>query len=148
MGRTRSGASRPEREGPGSTKVCESCGRAFAWRAKWAQSWDDVRYCSDACRRRGVTEHDRELERRLLDELRHAPRRAIVDLDAVTEAMSTEAREPGGSGASREREGMRRAARRLVAQGRAEMVQSGRTVDPSTARGRVGVRLTARAQRI
>ena len=33
------------------TKVCAACGRPFAWRKKWARVWDDVRYCSDACRR-------------------------------------------------------------------------------------------------
>ncbi|HIK45442.1 MAG TPA: DUF2256 domain-containing protein, partial [Leptolyngbyaceae cyanobacterium M65_K2018_010] len=24
----------------------------FAWRKKWAACWDDVKYCSDRCRRR------------------------------------------------------------------------------------------------
>jgi hypothetical protein len=33
------------------TKVCEVCKRPFTWRKKWALVWDDVRYCSDACRR-------------------------------------------------------------------------------------------------
>jgi len=31
-------------------KICAACGRPFAWRRKWAKSWDEVRYCSDACR--------------------------------------------------------------------------------------------------
>lgn len=35
------------------TKTCEACGRPFAWRKKWERDWDQVRYCSDACRRRG-----------------------------------------------------------------------------------------------
>ncbi|MBS3800014.1 MAG: DUF2256 domain-containing protein [Thioalkalivibrio sp.] len=34
------------------TKVCPVCGRPFTWRRKWARCWDEVRYCSDACRRR------------------------------------------------------------------------------------------------
>ena len=34
-------------------KVCESCGRPFAWRKKWVRVWDQVKYCSDACRRKG-----------------------------------------------------------------------------------------------
>ncbi|MEI6341824.1 MAG: DUF2256 domain-containing protein [Verrucomicrobiota bacterium] len=38
------------------TKDCIACGRPFAWRKKWERCWDDVRYCSDACRRgRGPT---------------------------------------------------------------------------------------------
>ena len=32
-------------------KVCATCGRPFAWRKKWEAVWDEVRYCSDRCRR-------------------------------------------------------------------------------------------------
>ena len=32
------------------TKVCICCQRLFAWRKKWAQVWDEVKYCSDRCR--------------------------------------------------------------------------------------------------
>jgi hypothetical protein len=32
-------------------KMCAACGRPFAWRRKWARDWENVRYCSDACRR-------------------------------------------------------------------------------------------------
>ena len=32
------------------TKVCACCQRPFAWRKKWAQVWDEVKYCSDRCR--------------------------------------------------------------------------------------------------
>ncbi len=31
-------------------KTCAACGRPFAWRKKWARDWDQVRFCSDACR--------------------------------------------------------------------------------------------------
>lgn len=43
-------------------KICASCGRAFAWRKAWARDWEQVRYCSDACRRRKVRPVDRALE--------------------------------------------------------------------------------------
>ncbi|MFZ4604720.1 MAG: DUF2256 domain-containing protein [Caulobacter sp.] len=33
------------------TKDCAVCRRPFAWRRKWATCWDEVRYCSDRCRR-------------------------------------------------------------------------------------------------
>ncbi|MBM3885063.1 MAG: DUF2256 domain-containing protein [Gemmatimonadetes bacterium] len=36
-------------------KTCEACGRPFTWRKKWERDWDQVRYCSDACRRRGAS---------------------------------------------------------------------------------------------
>ncbi|MDP9095259.1 MAG: DUF2256 domain-containing protein [Pseudomonadota bacterium] len=32
------------------SKICASCGRPFTWRKKWASTWGEVRYCSDACR--------------------------------------------------------------------------------------------------
>ena len=33
------------------TKPCACCGRPFAWRKKWARVWDEVKYCSERCRR-------------------------------------------------------------------------------------------------
>lgn len=33
------------------TKVCATCGKPFTWRKKWARDWDQVRYCSERCRR-------------------------------------------------------------------------------------------------
>lgn len=33
------------------TKTCAACQRPFAWRKKWRKDWEEVRYCSDACRR-------------------------------------------------------------------------------------------------
>ncbi|MCA0359903.1 MAG: DUF2256 domain-containing protein [Armatimonadetes bacterium] len=37
---------------PLPTKVCAVCGRPFAWRKKWESVWDEVKYCSERCRRR------------------------------------------------------------------------------------------------
>lgn len=34
------------------TKICACCGRPFQWRRKWKTVWDEVRYCSERCRRR------------------------------------------------------------------------------------------------
>ncbi|RLS70264.1 MAG: DUF2256 domain-containing protein [Planctomycetota bacterium] len=34
------------------TKICPTCNRPFSWRKKWAKVWDQVKYCSDACRKR------------------------------------------------------------------------------------------------
>jgi len=31
-------------------KICAAYGRPFTWRRKWARDWDQVRFCSDACR--------------------------------------------------------------------------------------------------
>ena len=34
------------------SKPCLVCGRPMSWRKAWAKNWDEVRYCSDACRAR------------------------------------------------------------------------------------------------
>ncbi|MDP9026851.1 MAG: DUF2256 domain-containing protein [Actinomycetota bacterium] len=34
------------------SKTCAVCGRTMTWRKAWARNWDEVRYCSDGCRRR------------------------------------------------------------------------------------------------
>ena len=33
------------------SKTCATCGKPFTWRKKWAKVWDDVRYCSERCKR-------------------------------------------------------------------------------------------------
>lgn len=33
------------------SKNCATCGLPFTWRKKWERDWDEVRYCSDRCRR-------------------------------------------------------------------------------------------------
>ncbi|MEM1021058.1 MAG: DUF2256 domain-containing protein [Pseudomonadota bacterium] len=36
-------------------KICPVCKRPFKWRKKWAANWDDVKYCSERCRRGAKT---------------------------------------------------------------------------------------------
>lgn len=45
MGRVRSKSDLP-------TKICPVCQRPFTWRKKWEDCWDEVKYCSERCRRR------------------------------------------------------------------------------------------------
>jgi hypothetical protein len=33
-------------------KLCAACNRPFTWRKKWARDWEQVRFCSEACKRR------------------------------------------------------------------------------------------------
>ncbi len=32
-------------------KLCVICLRPMQWRKKWEKVWDEVKYCSDACRK-------------------------------------------------------------------------------------------------
>ena len=36
------------------SKPCVACGRPMSWRRRWAKNWDEVKFCSDACRRNKV----------------------------------------------------------------------------------------------
>ena len=123
MGRSR------ETGGTPPPRVCAACGRAMEYRKRWARNWDTVRYCSDACRRRGVGPEDRALERRIVELLSARPASATLCPGEVARAHA-------GEGPWRPLlEPVRRAARRLVAEGRVVILQKGRVVDPSTARG-------------
>lgn len=33
------------------SKICACCGRPMVWRKSWAKNWDEVKYCSEKCRR-------------------------------------------------------------------------------------------------
>jgi len=33
------------------SKPCTACGRPMTWRRRWARTWDEVKFCSAACRR-------------------------------------------------------------------------------------------------
>ncbi|MDX1761823.1 MAG: DUF2256 domain-containing protein [Christiangramia sp.] len=32
-------------------KICPVCSRPFKWRKKWEKDWENVKYCSEKCRR-------------------------------------------------------------------------------------------------
>ncbi|MEP3654696.1 MAG: DUF2256 domain-containing protein [Litorimonas sp.] len=38
------------------TKICVVCDKPFTWRKKWERVWDEVKFCSERCRRnKGMT---------------------------------------------------------------------------------------------
>ncbi|RKH10425.1 DUF2256 and DUF3253 domain-containing protein [Corallococcus sp. CA053C] len=119
---------------PPPPKPCAVCGRAITWRKKWARDWESVRYCSDACRGRRTQARDSPLEALILELL---ARRA----GGATVCPSEVARAVGDDDWRSQMEPVREAARRLVARGVLDIVQGGRVVDPSTARGPIRLRL-------
>ncbi|TIC81946.1 DUF2256 and DUF3253 domain-containing protein [Nocardioides sp. GY 10127] len=114
-------------------KSCATCGRRIEWRKKWERDWEQVRYCSTACRRHRPGPVDEALERSITDLL--AARAA-----SATICPSEAARAVGGEDWRDLMEPARQAARRLVAAGQVEITQGGRVVDPSTAKGPIRVR--------
>jgi hypothetical protein len=137
MGRARQGAgSRRDRPGErpiDDLRVCAGCGRAFSWRRALAADWEAVRWCSAACRRRGIGPVDRELERAISDLLDDCGATGTICPDEA-------ARRVDPVGWATLREPARRAARRMVAEGAVEIVQDGRVADPSTAKGPIRLR--------
>jgi hypothetical protein len=106
---------------------------ASPWRKAWARDWLQVRYCSAGCRRRGLTASDGDLEAAIRDLLAARARTATI-------CPSEAARRVDPEGWRGLMEPARMAARRLVAQGEVEVVQGGRAVDPSTAKGPIRIR--------
>jgi hypothetical protein len=128
VGRDRS-SGRPE-------KTCTSCGRRVAWRAKWADDWEQVRYCSAACRRRRVRPVDEALERAITTLLARRGRGGTI-CPSEAARLVHDAEDEGWRDLM---EPARRAARRLVAAGEVEITQRSRVVDPSTAKGPIRIR--------
>jgi len=117
----------------GDARVCVACGRTITWRKKWAANWDEVRYCSDACRRRKVRPVDRALEEAIVELLASRASGATICPSEAARLVAPDDWRPL-------MEPARRAARRLVAADQVEITQGGRVVDPSTAKGPIRVR--------
>jgi hypothetical protein len=117
------------------SKLCATCGRRFHWRKAWERDWDQVRFCSGACRRARPDATDRSLEEAIVELLGRRARGATICSSEAARAVAPEDWRPL-------MERARRAGRRLAAAGRVEFTQGGRVVDPSDARGPVRLRLS------
>lgn len=130
---------------PFPDKTCASCGRSFAWRKKWARDWDEVRFCSDACRSRVTDPRAAALEAAILTLLAARGRdKTICPSEAaklVGSAATDIAPAQAEQGWQSLMEPARAAARRLVASGRIVITQQGHVVDPSTAKGPIRLKL-------
>jgi hypothetical protein len=113
-------------------KICVSCGRRIEWRKKWERSWNEVRYCSDRCRRDRPSDLDHDLETAILSLLESRANDTTICPSEAARAVTTDWKPL--------MERTRSAARRLHAAGSIEIVQGGRVVDPSTAKGPIRLR--------
>lgn len=112
-------------------KTCSSCGRQIEWRKKWANCWDSVKFCSDACRRVKPGKPDRQLEETILSLLASRAINATICPSEAARAVFSKERWQG------EMERTLRAARRLVNAGKLRILQEGKEVEPSTAKGAI-----------
>ena len=131
---------RPKREpteGQRAPRICTTCGRTMEWRKSWARNWDDVKFCSDACRK-GLKDIDRALEQTILSLLQaRGAGKTICPSEAARAVAKDDTRESWEP----LMEPARAAARRLVAQDTIVITQGGHVVDASTAKGAIRLRL-------
>ena len=118
---------------PLPTKPCARCGRVITWRKAWERDWESVRWCSDGCRKHGLTQVDLQLQDSL---------ESLLDSRSsdVSVCPSEAARAVGGEDWKQLMEPARMAARRLVASGTAQITQGGQVIDPSHVKGPIRVR--------
>jgi hypothetical protein len=117
------------------SKPCARCGRTFTWRKKWARDWEQVRFCSDRCRR--APDDGDAYEAAVLELLSQRAAGATICPSEAARAVEPEAwRE--------HMEDARAAARRLVTRGLVDITQGGQVVDGDRARGPIRVRLRRR----
>lgn len=118
---------------PPLEKPCATCGRRITWRAKWRDCWDEVRHCSERCRRNKAGRQGVATEQAILDLL--GSRKAGASI-----CPSEAARLLHPDHWRDHMEDVRSAARRLAATGILEITQGGSPVDPSTAKGPIRLR--------
>lgn len=123
---------------PLPTKHCATCGRRFAWRSKWSDSWDEVRYCSTACRSRRPGPLDRDLEAAIIELTRRRGSSASICPSDAARSV-----DPDRWRSLMER--TRRAGRRLAMRGEIVVLQGGRPVDATDAKGAIRYRITERS---
>ena len=116
-------------------RVCRVCGRSISWRRKWSQDWDNIQYCSDSCRSRGLSARDLDAESAILEFLQQRAVGASICPSEVARTLFAD------SDWRAEMERVRMAARRLQRAGRIQITQRGRTVDPSRAKGPIRLQL-------
>lgn len=112
------------------SKICESCGREIEYRKKWLRDWENVKYCSDECRRNKNKFDYRDSILSLLKQRKAG--QTICPSDVLPADQKTDAVMM---------EHVRRSARRLASDGLIEITQSGKPVDPLHFRGPIRLRL-------
>ncbi len=123
-------------------RICTVCGRSITWRRKWARDWDNIKYCSKRCRKRGVSERDRQIERIIVELLQQRAAGASICPSEAARRLA------GEDGWRAQMEPVRMAARRLQRAGRIDITQKGLAVDPDTAKGPIRLRLRQEGRQV
>ena len=117
-------------------KTCLKCGRMIEPRKKWARNWDEIKYCSERCRKT----KDQLKSRFESDIMALLKQRGDGKTICPSEVLPAELKKDKNI-----MEQVRQAARRLVAQGEIIITQNGETVDPSIAKGPIRLKLAPKS---
>lgn len=125
-------------------KICVTCGRPFSWRKKWERHWEEIRYCSSACRGKKNRTANGELAALLMQMAQERAPKSLCPSEVAR--RYEQGREPESVRDSEESwrqwmEPVRCAARLLVAAGKLEVLQKNRVVDAGSARGPIRIRV-------
>lgn len=112
------------------SKICESCGRTIEYRKKWEKDWANIKYCSDACKKRKNKFDYREPILQLLGT------RGANKTICPSEVLDGDLKQD-----KQLMEHVRRSARLLAAENMIEITQGGQVVDPSEFKGAIRLRL-------
>ncbi len=114
------------------SKNCAVCGREMIWRKKWERNWADVKYCGEKCRRsKELAQNDDEAN--ILSLLQ---KRGSSSTICPSEILRPEDKQD-----PQVMERVRQAARRLVHQGKIDILQGNQVVDPTAFKGPIRLRL-------
>tara|TARA_B100000459_G_scaffold67036_1_gene36981 strand:- start:3 stop:383 length:381 start_codon:yes stop_codon:yes gene_type:complete len=114
-------------------KNCSSCGRSFTWRKSFAKNWEDVKYCSNACRNRKLSKIDQQIENSILELLEAETYSNPLSTDQIADFLDF-------GNDKNLLESIKRAARRLEMKSFVIITQDGKRVDSSIAKGHLQIR--------
>ena len=117
-----------------NSKVCVTCGRSFEWRKKWEKNWNQVKYCSDQCRKVSKKQSpDLLYSSRILELLLSRKRGVSICPSEVLALLDRSHKEL--------MEQVRQAARILAHKGVIEITQKNQVVNPDSFKGPIRLRL-------
>jgi hypothetical protein len=119
------------------TKPCQYCGRSFSWRKKWEDCWEEVKFCSDGCRKASSSSWATEAEQAILGLLDARGVGKPLNPDEAARALVADQSSRQWRAALKE---IMHAARRLSRQGKLNITRKGKVVDPDAVRGVVRLR--------
>lgn len=112
------------------SKICLSCGRTIEYRKKWEKDWDQVKYCSDQCKK---NKNKFDYSKAILDLLNLRGRTKSICPSEVLPLLERSNKES--------MEHVRRSARLLAHDQIIEITQGNRAVDPENFKGPIRLRL-------